>query len=120
MDHEFQMIMQNPSLTIFIMNELHKNPERMYATVGMVKQVAESILSQQIEEAIAQGTITSIDAKHVLTMIIANTHFLSVSKPMIMLSHNLDEAGFQEFSNRHMEYVKGMICDYLFKPELSF
>ncbi|MGA0560200.1 TetR/AcrR family transcriptional regulator [Larkinella sp. VNQ87] len=117
MDHEFQMMMQNPSLMIFIMNELHKNPERLYATIGLIKKVVESSFTQQIEEAIAAGLIPSIDAKHLLTMIIANTHFLSVSKPMLMLSHNLDEAGFQDFAAQHLEYVKDMICDYLFKPE---
>ncbi|MGA0560203.1 TetR/AcrR family transcriptional regulator [Larkinella sp. VNQ87] len=117
MDHEFQMMMQNPNLTIFIMNEVHKNPERMYGTVGMAKQLPESIFNQQIEDAIAQGAITPIDPEHILTMIIANIQFLFVSKPMTMLANNLDEAGFKEFATRHMEYVKEMICDYLFKPE---
>ena len=29
MDHQFQMMMQNSNLTILIMNELHRNPERL-------------------------------------------------------------------------------------------
>ncbi|MGM9511918.1 TetR/AcrR family transcriptional regulator [Larkinella sp. GY13] len=119
MDHQFQMMMQNPNLTIFIMNELHRNPERLYATVGMAKKLPESIFHQQIEDAIAQGIITPIDSHHIMTMIIANIQFLFVSKPMTMLAQGLDEAGFNAFATRHMEYVKDMICDYLFKPELS-
>lgn len=119
MDHEFQMMMQNPSLTIFIMNELHKSPERLLATLEMTKKLLASSFNQQIEEEIAKGTITPIDPHHILAMIIANIQFLFVSKPMTMLSHNLDEAGFKTFATRHLEYVKDMICDYLFKPELS-
>ncbi|KAA9346997.1 TetR/AcrR family transcriptional regulator [Larkinella humicola] len=117
MDHQFQMMMQNPNLTIFIMNELRLNPERLYGTIGMAKQVPESIFHQQIEDAIAQGIITPIDSHHILTMIIANIQFLFVSKPMTMLAQGLDEAGFNAFATRHMEYVKDMICEYLFKPE---
>ena len=116
-DHQFQMMMQNPNLTIFIMNELHRNSERLYATVGMAKKLPESIFHQQIEDAIAQGTITPIDSHHIMTMIIANIQFLFISKPMTMLTRGLDEAGFNEFATRHIEYVKDMICDYLFKPE---
>lgn len=118
-DHQFKMMMQNPNLSIFIMNELHRNPERLYATVGMAKKIPESIFHQQIDEAIAQGTITHISSQHIMTMIVANIQFLFVSKPMTKLANNLDEAGFNEFATRHMEYVKEMICDYLFKPETA-
>ncbi|RRB00932.1 TetR/AcrR family transcriptional regulator [Larkinella rosea] len=118
-DHQFQMMMQNPNLTIFIMNELHRNPERLYATVGMAKKIPESIFHQQIDEAIAQGTITHINSQHIMTMIVANIQFLFVSKPMTMLANGLDEAGFKAFATQHIEYVKEMICDYLFKPETA-
>ncbi|GAB3890808.1 hypothetical protein GCM10028803_01980 [Larkinella knui] len=119
MDHQFQMMMKNPNLTIFVMNELHRNPERLFATVGMAKQLTESKFDKEIENAIVQGTIPAIESHHILTMIIANIQFLFVSKPMTMLSRGLDEAGFKAFATRHMEYVKDMLCDYLFKPEHS-
>ncbi|GAB3925122.1 TetR/AcrR family transcriptional regulator [Larkinella terrae] len=118
-DHQFQMMMQNPNLTIFIMNELHRNPERLYATVGMAKKIPESIFHQQIDEAIAQGAITHLSSQHIMTMIVANIQFLFVSKPMTMLANGLDEAGFKAFATQHIEYVKEMICDYLFKPETA-
>jgi TetR/AcrR family transcriptional regulator len=112
-------MMQNPNLTIFIMNELHRNSERLYATVGIAKKLPESIFHQQIEDAIAQGIIPPIDSHHIMTMIIANIQFLFVSKPMTMLTRGLDEVGFNAFATQHMEYVKEMICDYLFKPETA-
>ncbi|AKD56842.1 TetR/AcrR family transcriptional regulator [Spirosoma radiotolerans] len=116
-DHQFQMMMCNPNLTIFIMNELHKNPERMAATIGMAKKIPESIFRQQVDQAISEGKIAPVSAHHIMTMIIANIQFLFVSKPMTMLTQGLDEAGFDKFAKEHMGYVKEMICEYLFAPQ---
>lgn len=118
-DHEFRTMMNNPSLTIFIMNEVHRNPERLYATIGLAKKLPESMFRQQVDEAIAQGTIAPINAHHIMTMIIANIQFLFVSKPLTMLTQGLDEAGFNDFATRHMGYVKEMICDYLFSTQTA-
>ncbi len=116
-DHEFQMMNNNPNLANFIMNELHRNPERLFETIGLAKKLPESVFQQQVDEAIAAGQIRPVDAQHIMTMIIANTQFLFVSKPITMQSQGLDEEGFNEFAVRHMEYVKDMICTYLFSPQ---
>ncbi len=118
-DHEFQMMMTNPSMAIFIMNELHRNPERMCSTVNLAKQLPESMFRQQVDEELASGTIAPIDAHHIMTMIIANIQFLFVSKPMTMLTQGMDEEAFNAFATRHISYVKEMICDYLFSTQLS-
>ncbi|GAB3775332.1 hypothetical protein GCM10028818_19330 [Spirosoma horti] len=116
-DHHFQMMRCNPSLSIFVMNELHKNPERMAATIGMAKKIPESIFKQQVEQAVEEGIIIPIDAHHIMTMIIANIQFLYVSKPMTMLTQGFDEESFNKFARQHMIYVKEMICEYLFKNQ---
>ncbi len=113
-DHEFQLMSDNPNLSNFVMSELHRNPERLYATISLVKQLPESIFTQQVDAALAAGTIRPIDAQHIITMIVANVQFLFISKPLTMQSRGLDEAGFKAFAARHIEYVKDMICTYLF------
>ena len=113
-DHHFQMMVCNPSLSIFIMNELHKNPERMAATISMAKKIPESIFQQQVDQAVKEGIIVPISGHHIMTMIIANIQFLFVSKPMTMLTQGMNEEEFSTFARQHMIYVKEMICEYLF------
>lgn len=118
-DHQFQMMMCNPNLSIFVMNELHKNPERMAATIGMAKKIPESIFQQQVEQAVEEGIIIPISAHHIMTMIVANIQFLFVSKPMTMLTQGFDEEGFNQFAMKHMGYVREMLCEYLFSPQVK-
>ncbi len=116
-DHEFQMMRSNPNMVNFITNELHRNPERLFETIGLAKKIPESVFQKQVDEAIAEGLIVPISAHHILTMIIANSQFLFLSKPLTMQSNGMDEAAFNEFAVQHMAYVKDMICTYLFSPQ---
>lgn len=113
-DHEFQMMNSNPNLVNFIMSELHHNPERLFETVNLAKKLPESIFTRQVEAATAAGTIRPINAQHIITLIVANTQFLFISRQLTMQSQGLDQAGFDAFATQHIDYVKDMICTYLF------
>ncbi|GAB4024781.1 TetR/AcrR family transcriptional regulator [Spirosoma gilvum] len=116
-EHDFQLMKSNPSLSIFVMNEIHRNPERMANAVEARKQFQQSVFDEQLQREVAMGNIRPIEAMHLMVMIVANIQFLFVSKAMQMRLWHMSEADFDVFANRHKDMVVDMITNYLFTFE---
>ncbi|OIN55444.1 TetR/AcrR family transcriptional regulator [Arsenicibacter rosenii] len=114
-DHEYTMMRENPRISIFIMNELHRNPERLSQLIGPTKRIIEDSFQKQIDEAVAAGTIRNVNAQHVFMMIIANIQFPFISKPVLQLTWNMNEETFALFCDQHIKLIKESICSYLFE-----
>lgn len=115
--HEFRLMKENPSLSLFIMNEIHRNPDRMVNVLGCMKQIHHSMFEQQIQEAVKQGEIRPISAIHLMPMMVANVQFLFIGKAMHMKMWHMSEADFHTFVDRHKEVVIEMITTFLFEYE---
>ncbi|WP_020600819.1 TetR/AcrR family transcriptional regulator [Spirosoma panaciterrae] len=113
-EHDFQLMKNNPNLSIFIMNEIHRNPERMANAVEARKQFQQSVFDDQLRREVALGTIRPIEAMHLMVMIIANIQFLFVSKAMHIRIWHMSEKEFDAFADRHKDLVIDMITSYLF------
>ena len=81
-EHDFQLLKSNPSLSIFVMNEIHRNPDRMANCIGLMKQVHHSMFEEQLQQEAEQGNIRPIKAMHLMPMIFANIQFLFIGKAM--------------------------------------
>ena len=115
--HDFQLMKENPSLSLFVMNEVHRNPERMVNSIGVMKQIHHSMFEEQLQQEVSQGTVRSISAIHLLPMIFCNIQFLFIGKAMHMKMWQMDEAGFDKFADDHKQLVIDMITNYLFEFE---
>lgn len=116
-EHDFQLCKSNPSLSIFIMNEIHRNPERMATCIGLMKAIHQSLFDEQLREEIERGVIRPIEARNLMPMIFANVQFLFIGKAMHMKMWHMDEAGFDAFTNDQKHIVTDMITSYLFDFE---
>lgn len=114
-DHDYQLCKSNPSLSIFVMNEIHRNPERMANAIGVMKQIHQSLFEKQLQEEVTKGTVRPINAMHLMPLIFANVQFLFIAKGMHMKMWHMDEAGFEEFSQKQTQLIKDMITTYLFE-----
>ena len=56
-ENDFDMMKNEPDLVIFIMNEIHKEPDRLFSGMSVFKKLQESYFTTQLEEGIANGTI---------------------------------------------------------------
>lgn len=113
-EHDFQLLKNNPSLSNFIMNEIHRNPDRMVSCIGLMKEVHHSMFEQQLQHEVNLGNVRPIKALHVMPLTFANIQFLFLGKAMHMKMWHMDEADFDEFINQHKQIVIDMITTYLF------
>ncbi len=113
-DHDFKIFRENPALANFVLNELHRNPDRLLEVAKRGALVRNSILENQYHEAVAAGETRDINIKHVLLLIPSNIQFIFISKPMTMKIHNMSEDDFNIYLDEHIKIVKEMISTYLF------
>lgn len=113
-DHDFKIFRENPALSNFILNELHRNPDRLLDITKRGALLRNSVLEKQFNDAVAAGEIRNVDINHILLLIPSNVQFIFISKPMTMKMHNMTESDFDRFLDNHIKFVKEMIANYLF------
>ncbi len=116
-NHDFELCRDNPSLSIFVMNEIHRNPDRMATCIGTLKQIHQSMFEEQLQQEIDKGNVRPIKAMHLMPMIFANVQFLFISKSMHMKMWQMDEAAFNRFTEDQKQIVIDMITNYLYEYE---
>lgn len=116
-DHDFELLKKNPSLAIFVMNEIHRNPDRMATSIEVLKKVHHSQFEAQLQQEIERGAVRPITAMHLMPLIFCNIQFLFMGKAMHMKMWQVDEAGFDAFANQHKELVKDLVLTYLYEYE---
>ncbi|CCH56511.1 transcriptional regulator, TetR family [Fibrisoma limi BUZ 3] len=116
-EHDFELMKKNPNLVIFIMNEVHRNPERLVKAIGYIKQLHHTLFKVQVQEAIDKGEIRPVNSLNLMTMIVASVQFLFVSKPMHMQIWQMSEAEFDQFTINQKRLIIDMVTSYLFETE---
>jgi AcrR family transcriptional regulator len=116
-EHDFQLMRENPSLPLFLMNEVHRNPDRIMGSIGIMKQIHQSLFDEQLQQEIKRGTVRPITAAQLMPMIFCNIQFLFISKAMHMKMWQVTEEQFYAFANEQKELVINMITEFLFEPE---
>lgn len=112
-ENNFRMMQQEPDLVIFIMNEIHKEPERLLIKLPLYHQVKSSLFSMQLEAGIKDGTLRPIRMESIMPLMTSCIEFLFLGKGMHQQVFNMTEEEFCEFAESHKEHVKSMICNYL-------
>lgn len=116
-DHDFELLKKNPSLAIFVMNEIHRNPDRMANSIGVLKKIHHSHFEAQLQQEVEKGAVRPITAMHLMPLVFCNIQFLFMAKSMHMKMWQADEADFDQFANKHKDLVKDMILSYLYDYE---
>ncbi|MGA0556021.1 TetR/AcrR family transcriptional regulator [Larkinella sp. VNQ87] len=116
-EHDFQLMKENPCLALFIMNEIHRNPERIADSFGIMKQVHQTLFEEQLQVEINRGTIRPINGNQLIPMIFCNIQFLFISKPMHMKMWQMTEDQFEEFAIKQKNLVIDMITNFLYEPQ---
>jgi AcrR family transcriptional regulator len=105
-----EMIIQNPYLPLFVMNEMNKNPEIGIKTFfeaqkpGFVKKFRESI-----EENMKAGLIQPINPVHLIMNMFSMCAFPFIAKPMIKLLTGVEDEQFKNL----MEQRKVLVAEFI-------
>lgn len=113
-DHDFTMFRQSPDLVIFVLSELHRNPDRFVSSIIDAEAKSMALFQEQLEEAHRAGLVRSINASHLMSIMSANTQSVFVNKNIHMKIWHQTDAQYETFALDHKKLVCDMIINYLF------
>ena len=95
-DEYITLVMENPYLPLFVLNEIHRDPNYFLGKVwkGKTTPKPEKFLAQ-IEAEKAKGTIKDIHPLHLLMNMLSMTIFPFVAKPMLQKNMGMNEQQFR-------------------------
>ena len=100
---DIERLSKMPDLPIFILTELHHNPEIVFHTMeSLPVAIVLNTLDIQINEEVAKGTIRFIEPRNLILNIQALTIFPFLGKSLLMKVFGMDEAAF----NTMLQYRK--------------
>ena len=117
-DHDYEMFKNNPDLVIFVISEVHRNPDRFFNMVqlNLFKPIFEknSALHLQFEESIHRGHIKPISVDNAMFLIMSSMQTLFSTKALMMQLNDMNEFEFDNFAEAQKEITKEMVIKYLF------
>ena len=93
-NHYIDAIVTNPSLPLFIFNEMRNHPQQL---VGFDHSGALKKLDYQLKKEANQGNILLISAPQFMANLISMTLFPFLAQPMIMGIFGMDQESFNKF-----------------------
>lgn len=113
-DHDFEMSKNNPDLDVFIISELHRNPERFFKMVKLKSMINYQFFDAQFKEGVEQGIIKPIKVENALALIILPMQSIFSTKTLIMHVLDMDIEQFNVYAKTQYEITKDMVLKYLF------
>jgi AcrR family transcriptional regulator len=105
-----EVIIHNPYLPLFVLNEMNKNPEFV---IGDFFKVQRPIIihrfMEDIEKEVSKGTIKAVSPAHLLVNMMSMCIFPFVAKPVINIMLDLDELQFRNM----MEQRKRVVAEFI-------
>lgn len=112
-DNDFAMMKKEPDLVIFIMNEIHKSPQRLFPDMSVFRQVRETYLKKQLEEGAANGTLRPMQLENILPLIKCGVEFIFMGKEIHKELFMMTDEDFERYAEEQKEHIKAMVCNYL-------
>ena len=107
---DIDRLMGMPDLPIFILTEVHHNPEIVFNTMeNLPVEMVLNVLDNQIKDEAAKGIIRFIKARDLMLNIQALTIFPFLGKPMLMKIFGMDETAFMEMLQQRKKEVPEII-----------
>ena len=105
-----EVIIHNPNLPLFVLNEMNKNPE--FGIVDFFKVQRPVVIHrfmEDIEKEVSKGTIKAVSPAHLLVNMMSMCIFPFVAKPVINIMLDLDELQFRNM----MEQRKRVVAEFI-------
>jgi TetR/AcrR family transcriptional regulator len=111
---DYQLMKSEPNLVLFIMNEIHRDPDNILPELTHLKDVLRSHFSNEISEEVKLGRMRDIEVENLMPLILGSLQFIFICKNMQMKMNNMSEDDFNNFTESHKNHVINMITNYLF------
>jgi TetR/AcrR family transcriptional regulator len=107
--HYIELLKEHPYLPVFIINEVFQNPERIVRLRDVLRQVSNSSLISQLQQAAAEGRARTVAPEHLIVNLMSLCIFPFLARPIIMTVFGFDDAAFSRF----LEERKNVIPEFM-------
>ncbi len=114
-DFYLAIIIENPYLPLFVLNEMNKNPLDFFEKIFGSQRPELYKFVTQIEEEVRLEIIKPIHPTHLIINIMAMCIFPFVARPMIQMALDIDELEFRYMMEQRKKLVAEFIIDSIKK-----
>jgi len=109
------MLLQNPYLPLFVLNEATKQPQRFKQKLWKNREQIFTKFAHEIASETQKRKIKSIDPAHLFMNMISMCIFPFIARPVWMISTGMDENEFRAFVEERKKTIPQFIIESLNK-----
>ena len=110
------LLLEEPDLPTFILNEVRTNPEPFVANTPILQALEHSVLARQYAEAVAQGRITEPNLMHTVLNVISLVIFPFIAQPIFTALSRTDKEAYKALMIQRKTLIPQWIKAILFLP----
>lgn len=109
----FDMLSENTFLPLFIVNEVHKNPQKFMEQTGFLEVVRPTMLIfvENLQQEIDAGRVKAVAPMHLLMNVMSMCIFSFLGKPMFQMITDMDEMQYQLFLRQRRDEIIRFVID---------
>jgi AcrR family transcriptional regulator len=116
--HYIDMLIKNPDLPVFILNEINADPAKLIAKVGFDKIKPENIyMAEQWRMMVAAGKVPPINPIHFLMNAVSMTIFPFIASPLIRNRMGLTLDEFNALMEERKKLIPAWIKSIMHNPQ---
>ena len=110
-EKEIQKVVSAPYLPMFILNEMHSNPERAQQCLGAGHRHTElfNTFREVVEKEQSAGRIRPVCPRQLFLSILGLTMFPFLAQPMLEMAFDIDHQSFDQLVANRVAYVGDML-----------
>jgi TetR/AcrR family transcriptional regulator len=114
--HEYiSMLVENPYLPLFILNEVNKQPKAFIMKLWGNKRPPVQLFLAQVKEEGQKGNIKPIEPEQLMVNMVSMCIFPFVARPMVQWVHQMNDEAYWQFIERRKTEVSKFIIDSIRK-----
>jgi AcrR family transcriptional regulator len=112
-DDYIEIIKNNPKLPLFILNEIHVNPDRVLNFLNIGTFLDTKVLQDQLNKETEVSKLNRIDVKHFVVNILSMTIFPFIGKPIMQKTLKIKEDDWEKFLEERKSVVPQTIMNWI-------
>ncbi len=112
-DQYVNFLSRNPSVPVFMINELHRDAENLFEKLEISSILDLSIIQKQLDEEFKKGNIKKISVTQFMINVASLLVFPFMAAPLVKEIGKMDQRKFSEFLELRKKEVPRFIMDAL-------
>lgn len=112
-DEYIEIIRNNPKLPLFILNEIHVNPERLLSFLNLGAFLDAQVLQDQLDKETGENDLIRIDVKHFVVNILSMTIFPFIGKPIMQKTLKIKDDDWDKFLEERKRIIPQTIMNWI-------